>query len=342
MKTTYGPITLEPLTGTIGAEIVTGATIGPLDDETVIHLHQAWVDWKVLFFRDQHVSVEDHIAFGRQFGELEVHPFLPNNGHPEIVVLDTANDGPSRAERWHTDVTFREAPPTGSVLRGRIIPPVGGDTLWADMEQAYEQLDDTTKERIEHLTATHTLRTSFGRRLSPEELEQKLTEYPDQHHPVVRVHPVTGRRSLFVNDSFTEQLDDIDPDEGRRAAEPAARHRQPAHLPGAVPLAHRFVRHVGQPQHPTLRRPGLRRRSPPGRTRDAAGRTTVRTGRRRRARTSSAPAHDRPTTVRDDTGGAHVGGAERGPRHPGELVHRLHRRRRAWHARRPRAHRPDL
>jgi taurine dioxygenase len=215
MKTTYGPITLEPLTGTIGAEIVTGATIGPLDDETVIHLHQAWVDWKVLFFRDQHVSVEDHIAFGRLFGELEVHPFLPNNGHPEIVVLDTANDGPSRAERWHTDVTFREAPPTGSILRGRIIPPVGGDTLWADMEQAYEQLDDNTKERIEHLTATHTLRISFGRRLSPDELEQKLAVYPDQHHPVVRVHPVSGRRSLFVNDSFTEKLDDIDPDESQ-------------------------------------------------------------------------------------------------------------------------------
>ena len=150
---------------------------------------QAWVDWKVLFFRDQHVSVEDHIAFGRQFGELEIHPFLPNDGHPEIVVLDTASDGPSRAERWHTDVTFREAPPTGSILRGRIIPPVGGDTLWADMEAAYERLDDATKERIEHLTATHTLRINFGKRLSPEALEQKLVEYPDQHHPVVRVHP---------------------------------------------------------------------------------------------------------------------------------------------------------
>ena len=190
--TTYGPIRVEPLTGTIGAEVVAGAGIGTLDDETFAHLHAAWLDWKVLFFRDQPVSVKDHIAFGRQFGELEIHPFLPNDGHPEIVVLDTANDGPSRAERWHTDVTFRVAPPTGSILRGRIIPPVGGDTLWADMEAAYERLDDATKERIEHLTATHTLRTNFGKRLSPEALEQKLVEYPDQHHPVVRIHPVTG------------------------------------------------------------------------------------------------------------------------------------------------------
>lgn len=215
MKTAYGPITIEPLTGTIGAEVVAGAGIGPLDDETFAHLHQAWVDWKVLFFRDQHVPTEDHIAFGRQFGELEVHPFLPSDGNPEIVVLDTDGEGSSRAERWHTDVSFREAPPTGSILRGRIIPPVGGDTLWADMERAYEQLDDATKERIEHLTATHTLRTTFGRKLPPEELDRKLAEYPDQHHPVVRVHPVTGRRSLFVNGTFVDTIDDVDPDEGR-------------------------------------------------------------------------------------------------------------------------------
>jgi taurine dioxygenase len=214
MRTTYGPITLEPLTGTIGAEVTAGAGIGSLDDETIVHLHQAWLDWKVLFFRDQEVSADEHIAFGQQFGELEVHPFLPNDGHPEIVVLDTAAGGPSRAERWHTDVSFREAPPTGSVLRGRIIPSVGGDTLWADMEQAYEQLDDETKDQIEHLTATHTLRINFGRRLPPEELEQKLAQFPDQHHPVVRVHPVTGRRSLFVNGSFVEKIDGLEPDEG--------------------------------------------------------------------------------------------------------------------------------
>jgi taurine dioxygenase len=205
---------LDPLTGTIGAEVVEGASIGVLDDETVEHLHAAWVDWKVLFFREQAVSVEEHISFARQFAELEIHPFLPNDGHPEIVVLDSAGTAPSRAERWHTDVTFREAPPTGSVLRGRIIPAVGGDTLWADMEQAYDDLDDSTKEKIEDLTATHTLRTSFGKRLSTEELEQKLEEYPDQHHPVVRVHPVSGRRSLFVNASFVDTIDGVDDDEG--------------------------------------------------------------------------------------------------------------------------------
>lgn len=213
MQTTFGPIEVEPLTGTLGAEVVRGAHIGVLDDETRAHLHDAWMAWKVLFFRDQDPSVEEHIAFGRQFGELEIHPFLPNDGHAEIVVLDTAGEGPSRAENWHTDVSFREAPPTGSILRGRIIPPVGGDTLWADAEAAYDRLPDEVKERIEHLTATHSLRNNFGRRLAADELEAKLAEFPDQHHPVVRIHPVTGRRSVFVNKPFVTGIDDVERDE---------------------------------------------------------------------------------------------------------------------------------
>lgn len=214
MQTTFGPIEVEPLTGNLGAEIVAGAHIGELDEERLGHLHDAWMAWKVLFFRDQDATVEEHIAFGRQFGELEIHPFLPDNGHPEIVVLDTAGEGPSRAENWHTDVSFREAPPLGSILRGRILPPVGGDTLWADTEAAYDRLPDDVKERIEPLTATHSLRRTFGRRLDRDELDAKLAEFPDQHHPVVRLHPVTGRRSIYVNRPFVTGIDGVEPDEG--------------------------------------------------------------------------------------------------------------------------------
>lgn len=213
----YGPIALSPMTGFIGAEVTAGAHIGKLDAETLNHLRQAWVDWKVLFFRDQHdVTTDAHIEFGRQFGELEIHPFLPNNGHPEIVVLDTAGTAPARAEAWHTDVSFRECPPDGSVLRGCILPDVGGDTLWADMEQAYELLDDKTRELIEDKTATHSIRNTFGKRLTPEELEAKLEEFPDQHHPLVRVHPETGRRSLYINRPFVTQIDGMDPTDGDR------------------------------------------------------------------------------------------------------------------------------
>lgn len=214
MQTVYGPITVEPVTGYFGAE-VTGVTIGPLDDEVRGHLHDAWMDWKVLFFRDQDVSVEDHIAFGRSFGDPEIHPFLPNDGHPEIVVLDTAGTGPSRAERWHTDVSFRDCPPMGSILRGRIVPRAGGDTLWVDATRAYEALDDAVKERVETLTATHTLRKTFGRRLSADELDAELAKHPDQHHPLVRVHPVTKKRSLFLSPPFIDRIDGISPEEGR-------------------------------------------------------------------------------------------------------------------------------
>jgi taurine dioxygenase len=213
MKTAYGPINVSPVTGGIGAE-VEGVQIGRLDEEAFAALTEAWLDWKVLFFRDQRVSTEAHIEFGRQFGELEIHPFLPNDGNPEIVVLDTEGSGPSRADKWHIDVSFRLCPPMGSILRGRIVPEVGGDTLWADMERAYEFLDDDTKQQIDGLTATHSLRASFGRRLTPEELELKLEQFPDQHHPLVRVHPVTGRRSLMVSDPFVTQIDGLDGDEG--------------------------------------------------------------------------------------------------------------------------------
>ncbi|MEZ5218886.1 MAG: TauD/TfdA family dioxygenase [Ilumatobacteraceae bacterium] len=213
MPTRYGPITLAPLTGVLGAE-VSGVSVGPLDPELLGHLNEAWTDWKVLFFRDQSAGPEEHLEFARQFGELEVHPFLPHGDHEELVVLDSHGPGPSNAERWHTDVTFRAAPPDGSVLRACIVPEFGGDTLWSDMEDAYECLDDDTKAQIEHLTATHSMRHRFGRRLSSEELERKLEEFPDQHHPVVRIHPVSGRRSLFVNASFTVGIDEIDPDVG--------------------------------------------------------------------------------------------------------------------------------
>lgn len=215
MNTTYGPLHLEPVTGYIGAE-VHGIRIGPLDDESRGALWAAFLDWKVLFFRDQHVSVDDHIAFGRQFGDLEIHPFLPSDGHPEIVVLDTEGDAPSRADKWHTDVSFRACPPLGSILAGRIIPDVGGDTLWSDMEAAYDSLDPTTRHQIDHLTATHSLRPNFGRRLSGDELETALAEFPDQHHPLVRVHPETGRRSLLVSNPFVTQIDGLDPDDSAR------------------------------------------------------------------------------------------------------------------------------
>ncbi len=215
LTTDYGRFSVEPLTPRFGAE-VSGVAMNRLDDDLVALLRQAWLDWKVLFFRDQPISVEEHIAFGRAFGALEIHPFLPDNGHREIVVLDSAGDAPYKANSWHTDVTFRPCPPLGSVLRGRIIPAVGGDTCWADMERAYDRLDDALKVRIDGLTATHTLRQSFGPLMSQADRERALADNPDQHHPLVRVHPETGRRSLFACTAFTARIDGLPAEESRR------------------------------------------------------------------------------------------------------------------------------
>jgi len=215
LPTDYDSFRVDPLTPQFGAEVA-GLDLGDIDDASLATLHDAWMDWKVLFFRDQDISIEQHIDFGRRLGELEVHPFLADPDHPELVVLDTAGAGPAKANFWHTDVSFRERPPMGSILRGRVIPPTGGDTCWIDMERLYDDLDDELKELIDGRTATHTLSKTFGKMVDAEERERKLAEFPDQHHPVVRTHPVTGRKCLYLNRPFVQCIDDMEHEESRR------------------------------------------------------------------------------------------------------------------------------
>jgi len=209
-------ITVEPLTGALGAE-VGGVDLADVDDATFAEIHRAFLAHKVLFFRDQPVTVGQHIAFGRRFGDLEVHPFITNHPeHPEIVVLESTAEKPNAAENWHSDVSFWAQPSLGSLLRGRVIPAVGGDTVWADMERAYAGLTDEVKSQIEGKVAVHSMEKVFGRHMSPEERERALEEYPRQHHPIVRTHPETGRRSLYVNKPFTLHIADVEPEESRR------------------------------------------------------------------------------------------------------------------------------
>jgi taurine dioxygenase len=209
----YERIRLAPLTGTLGAE-VEGVDLGDVDEDTFAELHRAFLDHKVLFFRDQHCSTADHVAFGRRWGDLEVHPFIAGHpDHSEVLILESTGDKPNAAESWHSDVTFRACPSLGSILRGRIIPPVGGDTVWADMERAYEGLSDRIKSQIEGRMAVHSMEKVFGRGMTPDERARALEEYPPQRHPVVRTHPETGRRCLFVNGPFTVRIEDMEPEE---------------------------------------------------------------------------------------------------------------------------------
>ncbi len=211
----YERIRVEPVTGSIGAEI-SGVDLREVDEETQAELHQAWMDHKVLFFRDQELTNAQHVAYGRLFGELEIHPFVDNIAdQPEIIVLESTPERFSAAEAWHSDVTFRECPPLGSILYGRIIPPYGGDTCWANMELAYELLPDELKEEIDGRYAVHSYVKAFGRGMSEEEQAQARETYPDQKHPLVRTHPVTGRKSLFMARNFMLTIDGMTPEESR-------------------------------------------------------------------------------------------------------------------------------
>jgi taurine dioxygenase len=213
----FETIEIQPLSPTIGAEIRGVRMAGDLPDEQIAEIRQALLDWKVIFFRDQDVSVDDHAAFGRRFGELEIHPFTPNlDSHPEVVVIHHGPKSKRGQNNWHSDVTWRLEPSLGSILRGRIIPAVGGDTLFADMVTAYERLPDEIKEKIEGRTATHSFRHNFGRAMSNEQRDAMSERYPDAHHPVVRTHPETGKKSLYVSAPFTTHIDDMEPDESQR------------------------------------------------------------------------------------------------------------------------------
>lgn len=209
-----GPVPMSP---TIGAEIDGVSLAAALDDETFTEIQRALLEFKVIFFRDQDLTPAQHVAFARRFGELEVHPFIPHrDGHPEVVVLKKNERMGGFENVWHSDVTWRLAPSLGSVLLAREVPAVGGDTLFSDMYAAYEGLDDETRAAIEGRRAVHDFTHTFGRFLSAEELQQKQAEYPPAEHPVVRTHPETGRKGLYVNAGFTSHIVGLPRDESDR------------------------------------------------------------------------------------------------------------------------------
>jgi taurine dioxygenase len=198
---------VRPVTAAIGAEVA-DIDLRELTDDLFTQLRTAFLEHKVLFFRDQDLTIDEHIAFGRRWGELEKHPFAPDLAeHPEIVVIESTAEKPYAAESWHSDVTWRVAPSLGSILRARVIPPVGGDTCWANAEAAYDSLTDEWKQRINGLSASHDFTRVFGKRLDPDKRAEMRAKYPIAHHPVVRTHPETGRKSIYTNRTFGTEID---------------------------------------------------------------------------------------------------------------------------------------
>jgi taurine dioxygenase len=204
-------LSLTPLTPAIGAEVAGVDLAQPLSPADKTALRQALLDWKVLFFRDQDITTEQHLAFGRNFGELEVHPFAASKpDYPEVLAITHDRDRPGRENTWHSDVTWREEPSLGSILRALEVPPVGGDTLFSDMYAAYDGLADEVKAQIDGAVARHdfpNFRNGMRKRgLSEAEIDEFNQTYPNPTHPVVRTHPETGRKAIYVNVAFTQEI----------------------------------------------------------------------------------------------------------------------------------------
>ncbi|WP_440467371.1 taurine dioxygenase [Pseudomonas sp. YH-1] len=215
-------LTIEPISPALGA-IVSGVRLAdPLDDAAQRQIEQALLDHHVLFFRDQPLTPTQQANFAARFGDLHIHPIYPSSPEQrEVIVLDTAVTDVRDNAIWHTDVTFLETPALGAVLAAKQLPPYGSDTLWASGIAAFEALSKPLQQLLDGLTATHDISKSF-----PQErfgatdadlarLEEARKKNPPRSHPVIRTHPVTGRKALFVSDGFTTRINELEPAESR-------------------------------------------------------------------------------------------------------------------------------
>lgn len=222
---------VRPLSGTIGAEIRGIDLKEELDAATVDAIRRVWLERRVVFFREQHVDPGQHKRFASHFGELTpAHPVVPGlDAHPEVFEIDYSRSREVYAQYgdvstrragldWHTDVTFVERPPAGSILSAVVIPPAGGDTLWSDLVAAFAALSPSFAGYLSTLTAVHDGRGAFGSQLAERDGGgewdgEAYLRLDPVRHPVVRTHPETGERALFVNPGFTSHIDGLRADE---------------------------------------------------------------------------------------------------------------------------------
>ncbi|AIR84670.1 MULTISPECIES: taurine dioxygenase [Pantoea] len=206
-------ITFTALGPHIGAQVSDLDLSRPLSDAQFEQLYHGLLRHQVLFLRNQVITPEQHRALAIRFGDLHIHPVYPHaEGVEEIIVLDTHQDNPPDNDNWHTDVTFIQTPPAIAILASKLLPDSGGDTLWSTGIAAYEALSEPFKQLLSGLQAEHDFKKSFQEykyRKTEEEhqrWQQAVAKHPPVHHPVIRTHPVSGRKALFVNEGFTTRL----------------------------------------------------------------------------------------------------------------------------------------
>lgn len=205
---------VTPYAGALGAMVenidLTSTISAALFDE----LNQALLEYEVLFFRDQPIEPKHHAQLAAMFGEPQMHEAYPHvDGYPELTILENDEENPSKIEMWHTDMTFRACPPLGSILHGVISPKKGGDTMFASMSAAFEGLSPKMQAFVSDLTAIHDFSFGFQESLDEpggrERLAQMVIDNPPVEHPVVRTHPISGKKGLFVNSLFTVSIKEL-------------------------------------------------------------------------------------------------------------------------------------
>jgi taurine dioxygenase len=218
----YKFINLQPIAGSLGA-IIKGVNLAePLSDEVYLEIKAALLDNLVIFFRDQKITPEQQISFGRRFGELHVHPFIPSlKGHDQIIQLKAesgANPYLRNSNSWHPDLSYTNDPPLAGILRGVTIPTRGGDTMWVNLYKAYDTLSDSMKSIVSNLTAYHDLTKTYR----PEDIRTKAgaeryvatyEKSPPVEQPLVQIHPETGRKMLYLSQLTTTSIKGLNPNE---------------------------------------------------------------------------------------------------------------------------------
>jgi alpha-ketoglutarate-dependent taurine dioxygenase len=223
-------LSVEPVAGALGAEISGVDLARPLSEETIAAIRRAWLDHLVIFFRDQPLSPAEFLAFARCFGEPIEYPFVKGLAeYPEIIpVLKLEHERVNFGGVWHSDTAYLDVPPMASMLVAREIPPYGGDTLFANMYLAYEALSDGLKAMLEGLVAINSSAKADASRTREDRMKDSAREVKKDYiaaHPVVRRHPETGRRALYVNVAHTVRFDGMTEEESAPLLDYLFRHQ---------------------------------------------------------------------------------------------------------------------